>query len=110
MNFAAGMLSFFREICEFTEALKIKTENGRIKAVVTSRGEIETSAVLVATGAYTRIIAGWLGVVVPTKPVRHEILITGPLKPCLDTMIVSLHSGIYVRQTMTGEILGGSQI
>jgi len=95
------------EINEFTEVSGIRTENGRVKGVATSRGEIATTTVIIAAGAYTRAVAGWVGVNVPTQPVRHQIMVTEPLKPCINPMVISHDSGVYLRQTMRGELIGG---
>jgi sarcosine oxidase subunit beta len=58
-------------------------------------------------GAATREIAAWLGVDIPTRPFRHEIAVTEPLKPCLDPMVISIREGYYFSQSMRGEIVGG---
>jgi sarcosine oxidase subunit beta len=41
------------------------------------------------------------------KPERHEILVTEPLKPFLDPMLVDLSTGYYINQDMRGELVGG---
>ncbi len=47
------------------------------------------------------------GVELPNHPERHEILVTEPLKPFLDPMLVDLSTGLYVNQDMRGEVIGG---
>ena len=48
-----------------------------------------------------------LGVALPNKPHRHEILSTEPLKPFLTPMVSVLSSGLYFSQSMRGEIVTG---
>jgi len=43
----------------------------------------------------------------PTKPQRHEILVTEALKPFLGPMLVDLSNGLYASQAMRGEVIGG---
>jgi sarcosine oxidase subunit beta len=95
------------EICQNTEVINIQTDNGRIKSVVTNHGEIETPIVVNAAGAHSRDIAAMVGVGLPNNPYRHEIMVSEPLKPFLQPMVISLTHGIYFSQSMRGEIVGG---
>jgi sarcosine oxidase subunit beta len=60
-----------------------------------------------AAGAWSRQIAHMAGVELPNQPVRHEILVTEPVQPFTEVMVISLHTGIYFSQTAQGQILGG---
>jgi len=95
------------EINKFTEVKGIKKEDNKIKSVVTDRGEIKTNIVVNSAGAYSREIAGMIGVEMPNKPFRHEILATERYKHILDPMIISFKYGIYFSQQKHGEIVGG---
>jgi len=95
------------EINTFTEVKDIKVENGEIKEVVTNRGNIKTNIVVNATGPHAPIIGKMVGVDIPITPYRHEIMVSEPLQPILDPMILSFKHGLYVTQTNRGEIIGG---
>lgn len=92
---------------DHTEVIGIKTEGNEIKKVITDKGEIKTDMVLNAAGAYSAKIAEMVGVELPNKPYRHEILATEHMKPWLKPMIISFHNGIYFSQSHDGEIVGG---
>jgi len=92
---------------KFTEAKAIKTENGRVKSVVTSRGEIKTKFVVNAAGAWSSVVAKMAGLEIPNKPVRKEALVTEPIKRIFDAMVISFRHGIYFSQMTHGQILGG---
>jgi len=94
-------------IYEFTEVKKIITENGRVAGVITNRGETISKFVVNAAGAWSPLIAKMVGIDLPNKPYRHEILITEPLSHFLDPMVISFHDNVYFRQTMRGGIIGG---
>jgi len=53
------------------------------------------------------LVAKHIGIDIPTKPQRHEILVTEALKPYIDPMLVDLSNGLYASQAMRGEIVGG---
>jgi len=75
--------------------------------VVTDRGRIACDVVVNACGAWSRDVAALAGVKLPNVPVRHEILVTEPLKPWLGPLVSVLGSGLYFSQSLRGEIVGG---
>ncbi|MHA1917749.1 MAG: NAD(P)/FAD-dependent oxidoreductase [Candidatus Ranarchaeia archaeon] len=91
----------------YTKALDIETKDEKIKKVITDKGEIITSTVVVAAGAYSKPIIEKLGIEIPTYPHRREIMVSESYKPVLNPMVVSLKIGFYLSQTMRGELLGG---
>jgi sarcosine oxidase subunit beta len=80
---------------------------GRITAVDTTRGRVTCDWVVNAAGAFSKGIAAMAGLALPNRPERHEILVTEPLKPFLDPMLVDLSTGLYLNQDMRGEVIGG---
>jgi sarcosine oxidase subunit beta len=95
------------EIALGVEALGVDRADGRVRGVLTSRGLVATSAVVDVAGGWSKEFAARCGLEVPNTPTRHEILATEPLKPFLDPMVVRLSDGLYLSQTMRGEIVGG---
>lgn len=82
-------------------------QGSRITAVETSRGTFQPEHVVLAAGAHSPDVARRLGIEIPTRPQRHEILVTESLKPFLDPMLVDLSNGLYASQAMRGEVVGG---
>ena len=95
------------DVATFTEVQSLEISGGRIQAVHTSKGRVACDWVVNAAGAWSRTVAGWVGLQLPVKPERHEILVTEPLKPFLDPMLVDLSTGYYINQDMRGELVGG---
>jgi sarcosine oxidase subunit beta len=60
------------EIREETEVTGIKVSGGKIRSVVTSKGEISTRAVVVATGPWSPRIGRMVGIELPIEPKRVE--------------------------------------
>jgi sarcosine oxidase subunit beta len=90
-----------------TRVTALRTKGRAIAGVVTDRGEIRTSRVVNAAGAWSPEIARLAGVELPNKPHRHEICSTEPLKPWLQPLVADLSNGLYFSQSMRGEIVGG---
>jgi glycine cleavage system T protein len=96
------------EIEQQTRATGIRTRRGRVEAVETDRGEIETEIVVNAGGMYAREIGALAGVNVPIVPMAHEYLITKPsgLPAEMPTMRdPSLL--VYFRPESGGLVMGG---
>lgn len=94
------------EVRTRTEVLGLSRE-GPQWSVGTSRGTVRTARVLNAAGGWSRDLSALAGLAVPNTPTRHEILATEPVKPFLDPMVVTLRRGLYLSQSMRGEIIGG---
>lgn len=60
-------------------ATGIETVDGRIVAVATEGGRIETDTVICAAGAWSREVGGWVGIDLPVTPLRRQILVTEPI-------------------------------
>ncbi len=95
------------EIHTHTDVLDLETRGSRITGVVTDRGRIETPQVICAAGAWSPELTRKVGVELPSRPHRHEICSTEPLKPFLKPFVGDLASGLYFSQSMRGEIVGG---
>ena len=71
---ASGKLRSFAN----TAATGLDIENGCIKGVQTSRGYIETPAVVVCAGLWGRVVAEMAGEDLPIMPVDHPLCFFGP--------------------------------
>ncbi len=90
-----------------TTVQEIESDDGRIKAVVTDRGRISTPLLVNCAGPWARTMAAKVGVQLPNRQERHEIMVSESLKPFLDPMVISISNGIYFSQSLRGEIVGG---
>ncbi|HEY3355346.1 MAG TPA: FAD-binding oxidoreductase [Polyangia bacterium] len=105
-GYAQGAARHGAEIHTFTEVTGLEKKGGGY-LVRTNRGDVECGRVIVAAGAWSPRILRFLGVELPNHPVKHEIMVTEPLKPFLRPMVSVLQSGLYFSQSMRGEVVGG---
>jgi sarcosine oxidase subunit beta len=94
------------EVHLFTALHAIERERGGFR-LKTSKGDVVAKRVINCGGAWSPEIARMVGVELPNRPHRHEILSTEPLKPWLGPMVSLLSSGLYFSQSMRGEIVMG---
>lgn len=97
------------DIIENCEAESIEAEVGRVIGVHTSRGYIAAGSVVVAAAADTPALVAPLGVNLPIEPVTLQALVTEPLKPILDVVVIAGTVEGYVSQSDKGElVIGGA--
>ena len=96
------------EIEQRTRVTGIRVRHGRVEAVETDRGAIETEVVVDAGGMYAQEIGALAGVNVPIVPMAHEYLITKPAGLPLDMPTMRDPSLlVYFRPESGGLIMGG---
>jgi len=93
-----------------TEVTGIKVESGRVTVVETTRGAIRTGTVLNATAGWCSTIAQMVGLKLPVVTHPLQAMVTEPLKPFLDAVVVSASLHVYVSQTDRGELVIGAEI
>ncbi len=71
-----GVLSVFAN----TEVMDIEVEDGRVKGVKTSRGDIAADYVVIACGVWSPRIAEMAGAAIPLAPVAHQMIDAGPVQ------------------------------
>jgi sarcosine oxidase, subunit beta len=98
------------EIHQQTEVLGINVKSGQITGVNTNRGEISTPRVLCAVAGFTPRILDMVGLRSPLYIHPLQALVSEPMKPWLDPIIVSGSLHVYVSQTARGELVMGASL
>ncbi len=106
-GYAEGARALGVDVHTFCRVLAVETSGGKVTGVQTERGHVRTPIVVNACGAFSPELAATVGVELPTKPHRHEICASEPLKPFLGPLVADLESGLYFSQSTRGEIVGG---
>lgn len=98
------------EIHQQTEVTGIDVEDGRVKAVRTSRGTISTRKVLCAVAGATPRVTKMVGLRTPIYIHPLQAMVSEPIKPWLDPIIVSGSLHVYVSQSARGELVMGASL
>jgi len=93
--------------CEVTGILR---SGGRVTGVATSRGEIRAPKVGIVAAGHTSVIAAMAGIRLPIESHPLQALVSEPLKPVLDTVVMSNTVHVYVSQSDRGELVVGAGI
>lgn len=84
---ASGAELHGAKVLRGTEVRDIRTLGGRTVGVETSRGRIDAGSVVLAAGVWTRALASQLGLDLPIRPMRLQVVATEPLPPMLDRLL-----------------------
>ncbi|HXZ17871.1 MAG TPA: FAD-dependent oxidoreductase, partial [Roseiarcus sp.] len=95
------------ETCEVTGFL---IGNGACLGVETSLGEIRAEAVGVAVAGHSSQLMAKAGVKLPIHSYTLQAMVSEPVKPVLDCVVLILGSGTYVSQSDKGELVFGGGI
>jgi sarcosine oxidase subunit beta len=103
------------EIHQNTEVTGIELEGerndrARVRAVLTNRGRIETRKVLCAVAGYTPRLLAMVGLTSPIYVHPLQAMVSEPLKPWLDPIVVSGSLHVYVSQSARGELVMGASL
>jgi sarcosine oxidase, subunit beta len=98
------------EIHQQTEVLGIQVQSDRVTAVETSRGVISTPRVLCAVAGFTPRLLRMVGLRSPLTIHPLQAMVSEPMKPWLDPIIVSGSLHVYVSQTARGELVMGASL
>jgi sarcosine oxidase subunit beta len=98
------------QIHQQCEVLGLQVDSGRIRGVSTTRGNIATDCVISAVAGYTPRILKMVGLTSPIYVHPLQAMVSEPLKPWLDPIIVSGSLHVYVSQTARGELVMGASL
>lgn len=86
-----------------------RNANGRVTGVTTSRGLIAADKVAMAVAGHSSVLGSMAGLELPVTSHALQAFVTEPLKPVLDTVVLSLATGIYLSQSDKGGlVIGGA--
>lgn len=98
------------EVHQQTAVTGIEVKAGRIVGVQTTRGSIATSKVLCAVAGSTPQITQMLGLRTPIYIHPLQAMVSEPMKPWLNPIIVSGSLHVYVSQSARGELVMGASL
>jgi sarcosine oxidase subunit beta len=108
-SFATAARHHGAEIWEGTAVTAIEVSGGRVQALATSRGRVETPTVLVAAGPWTPALLSPLGIDVPIVSARQQVVQLVPPADFgqLRFVVEDLIQGLFARPEAGGTVLAG---
>jgi sarcosine oxidase subunit beta len=98
------------DIIQQCEVTGIRRENGAVTGVETTRGTINTRKVGVVVAGNASVLGAMAGLRLPIESHPLQALVSEPMKPVLDTVIMSNAVHGYISQSDKGELVIGAGI
>jgi sarcosine oxidase subunit beta len=109
-GFARGADALGVDIIQNCEVTGFQIVNGRMQAVETTRGVIKTPKVGCVTAGHSTVLADMAGLRLPIESHALQALVSEPLKPVMNTVLMSNTVHVYVSQSDKGELVIGAGI
>jgi len=93
------------QLCPVTDILR---EGNKAVGVETPRGTVKAKHIAVCVAGHTSVIADMAGFNLPVTSYTLQAMVSEPVSPCLDTVILSPATGTYLSQSDKGELVVGS--
>ncbi|MBF9000969.1 sarcosine oxidase subunit beta family protein [Vibrio nitrifigilis] len=110
-GFARGADSMGVDLIQQTEVLGFEIEDGTVVGVKTDRhGVIKADRVGCVTAGHSGVMAKRAGFEMPLESHPLQALVSEPIKPVIDTVVMSNHVHGYVSQSDKGDLVIGAGI
>ena len=107
-GYARGADSMGVDIIQNCEVIGIKRKGDCIESLETTKGFIKTSKIGVAAAGHSSVIANMAGLKLPLESKPLQALVSEPIKPIIDTVVMSNAVHAYVSQSDKGELVIGA--
>ena len=98
------------DIIQNCEVTGIRREGGRAVGVETSRGYIAADKMAIVAAGHSSVLAAMAGVRLPIESHPLQALVSEPVKPILNCVVMSGTVHVYVSQSDKGELVLGAGI
>ena len=96
------------DVVQQCEVTGIRRKNGQVQGVETSRGSIECEKLGIVVAGHTGVLADMAGFRMPIESVALQALVSEPIKPCMDVVVMANTVHGYMSQSDKGEmVIGG---
>jgi len=98
------------DVLQNCEVTAIRQQDGCVTGVETTRGNIAARKVGVVVAGHASVLAAMAGFRLPVQSHPLQALVSEPIKPVLDTVVMSNAVHVYVSQSDKGELVIGAGI
>ncbi len=95
------------DIIQQTEVTGIDQSRGAVSGVQTSRGMIKCKKLAIVVAGHSGLLAEMAGFQLPIESVSLQAMVTEPVKPCLDVVVMANTVHGYMSQSDKGELVIG---
>jgi len=109
-GFSKGCYRVGVDLCPGVEVTDIHVKGGKVTGVDTSKGPVSAPIVHMAPGGYSSAVAKLAGLTLPVVTLPLQAMVTEPLRPFLDQVVVDELYFCYLHQTLKGDLVMGAHL
>ena len=109
-GYARGADALGVDLIQETEVTGIRRKNGAVVGVETTQGFIGARKVACVTAGNSGVVAAMAGLRLPVESRPLQALVSEPVKPCLDTVVMSNAVHGYISQSDKGDLVIGAGV
>lgn len=106
-GFARGASAHGVDLVQGCEVRSFRMYGDRVVGIETSQGDIQCDRVVMSVSNQSSLLAGLAGFTLPTTTTTLQAMVSEPIKPVLDPVVISASIHAYVSQSDRGEIVMG---
>ena len=96
------------DIIQQCEVTGVRSENGQVTGVETTKGAIACGKLGIVVAGHSGVLADMAGFRLPIESVALQALVSEPIKPCMDVVVMANTVHGYMSQSDKGEmVIGG---
>ena len=107
-GYARGADAMGVDIIQNCEVTNININNGQVTGIETTKGLIKSKKIGVVAAGHSSVIANMVGIKLPLESRPLQALVSEPVKPIIDTVVMSNTIHAYVSQSDKGELVIGA--
>ena len=107
-GYARGADAMGVDIIQNCEVTNINVSNGKVIGIETTKGAIQSNKIGVVAAGHSSVIANMVNIRLPLESRPLQALVSEPVKPIIDTVVMSNTIHAYVSQSDKGELVIGA--
>ena len=107
-GYARGADAMGVDIIQNCEVTNINIKNSQVTGIETTKGLIKSKKIGVVAAGHSSVIANMVGIRLPLESRPLQALVSEPIKPVIDTVVMSNTIHAYVSQSDKGELVIGA--
>ncbi|EYD77032.1 Sarcosine oxidase beta subunit [Rubellimicrobium mesophilum DSM 19309] len=107
-GYARACADMGMDIIEQCEVRGVHTANGKVSGVATTKGTIACEKLAIVVAGHSSVLAEMAGFRLPIESLPLQALVSEPIKPCMDVVVMANTVHGYMSQSDKGEmVIGG---
>jgi sarcosine oxidase subunit beta len=106
-GYARGCSAMGMDILQKCEVTAIRRTGGKVTGIETTKGPIRCGKLAIVVAGHSGVLAEMAGFRLPVESVALQALVSEPIKPCIDVVVMANTVHGYMSQSDKGELVIG---